>query len=204
VGGIILPGIFKSIEVKTPALVEEQSVEGSSAKPKQAVGYEDAKILFELILDDSPEQTKLDKLTLIQNLFKKPAQAKPVVYEIVNEHTAIRGVSKVIFKDLTTKEQNKKSEVLVSIEFWEYIPITIKATKKSTKSKSSSSAASLSYEYLNYLTGKGAAPSSNTQTNSIAFGLQIGLQGLKTAKTPATDNASYMVYKNMLAAMPFG
>ena len=38
---------------ETAAEVEEQEVEGSTAKPKQATGYEDGKITLELILEDS-------------------------------------------------------------------------------------------------------------------------------------------------------
>lgn len=193
VGGVILPGLFKSIEIKTPAMVEEQDVEGKTAKPKQAVGYEDAKITLELTLEDGPTQTKLQKLAVIQNLFRKPGQTKPIVYDIVNEHTAARGVTKVIFKDLTTKEQNRKNEMSVMIEFWEYIPMTIAATKTSSKSTSSSKKSSpstksnLNQDYKNYLANRGEAPK----------------QSSKTSKTPATDNAQVAAHRNKLAAMPY-
>ena len=196
VGGVTLPGLFKSLEIKTPALVEEQDVEGKTAKPKQAIGYEDAKVDLELILEDSPNQTKLEKLAIIQNLFRRPGQTKPIVYDIVNEHTAARGVSKVIFKDLITKEQSKKSEMSVSIEFWEYIPMTIKATKTSTKTaqnKSQSTTSTgnttpqLNEEYRNYLPDRGAAPKVND----------------KTSQSPATDNAQDALSRNRMAAMPY-
>ena len=42
IGGVLLPGLYKKVEVKTAAKIDEQEVEGSSAKPKQATGYEDA------------------------------------------------------------------------------------------------------------------------------------------------------------------
>lgn len=192
VGGVILPGVFKSIEIKGDALIEEQEVEGRSTKPKQATGYEDAKITVELILYDGPELTKLQKLEIIQNLFKKNGQEKPIIYEIVNEHTAARGITKVLFKNLTTKEQNKKDELSVMIEFWEYIPITITA-KKSTGSSStaqqanSSSALNLSSEYKSYLNNRGAAPKLSN----------------KTEKTAAVDNASTQQFRNRIAAMPY-
>lgn len=194
VGGVILPGLFKSIEVKGDALIEEQDVEGRSAKPKQATGYEDAKIDLELVLHDGPVLTKLQKLEVIQNLFKKKGQAKPIIYEIVNEHTAARGVTKVLFKNLTTMEQSKKDELTVMVEFWEYIPMTITATKStgSISGTSGTSAASvakanLDPAYQGYLANRGAAPK---------------LQD-KTTKTAATDNASTQEHKNKLAAMPY-
>lgn len=187
VGGVILPGLFKSMEVKTPALVEEQDVEGKTAKSKQAIGYEDAKITLELILDDGPTQTKLQKLAAIQNLFKKAGQTKPIVYDIVNEHTAARGVTKVIFKDLATKEQNKNNELSVSIEFWEYIPISITAKKK-TSTSNSATAASLKDNYNNYLVAdRGAAPK----------------QSSKTANTPASDTSQTIAYQKKLAALQY-
>ena len=104
VGGVILPGIIKSIEVKHSAKVEEIEVEGSDTKPKQATGYEDAKVNIELILEDSENKTKEDKLTAIQNLFKKQNQDLPEVHEIVSTLTSLRNVTNVIFKDLSSKE----------------------------------------------------------------------------------------------------
>lgn len=37
--GVVLPGLVKSIEVIETAKVDEQEVEGSATKPKQATGY---------------------------------------------------------------------------------------------------------------------------------------------------------------------
>ena len=195
IGGVILPGLFKSIEVNGDALIEEQKVEGRSKKPKQAIGFEDAKVNLELILHDGPTLTKLQKLEMIQNLFKKKGQSKPIVYEIVNEHTAARGITKVLFKNLTTKEQSKKDEMLVMIEFWEYDATTINATKNTGKTGSSAKTSAknaaktnLNPDYKNYLNNnRGAAPK---------------LQN-KTAKTAATDNANTQAYKDKIFAMPY-
>ena len=193
VGGVILPGLFKSIEIKGAALIEEQEVEGRSTKPKQATGYEDAKVSLELVLLDGPVLTKLQKLEVIQNLFKKQGQAKPTTYEIVNEHTAARGITKVLFKDLTTKEQSKKDELTVLVEFWEYIAMTITATKSTgSTSKAKTTAATsaknnLTADYKNYLNDRGAAPK---------------LQD-KTTKTVAIDNANTQAYKSKINAMPY-
>lgn len=71
---IILPGLFKSIEIKGDAIVDEQDVEGQSKKPKQATGYEDAKVNIELILEDGPLLTKIQKIEQIQQIFRLPGQ----------------------------------------------------------------------------------------------------------------------------------
>ncbi|MBV1817651.1 hypothetical protein KUA25_06190 [Bacteroidales bacterium MSK.15.36] len=202
VGGVILPGIVKSLEIKTDARVEEQEVEGNSAKPKQVTGYEDAKITLEIALEDGETKTKESKLKSIQSLFRKSGQAKPQVYDIVNEHTAIRGIKRVIFKSLTTKEVNKKSELTVNIEFWEYVPINITATKKSqnksqskdkksgssSQKSSSQSNLNLNKNYSNYLSSsRGAAPKIKSKTSS----------------SPARDTASGNAAKNKLSQMPY-
>lgn len=175
VGGVILPGLFKSLEITGAALVEEQEVEGMATRPKQAMGYEDAKVFLELILEDGPgEVTKIQKLKTIQGLFKKAGQQQPTVYDIVNEHTAARGVSRVIFKGLATKEQSKKSELLVTLEFWEYVPVIIKANTTAARPAAPSAQASLNPEYKGYLPARGAAPKLTD----------------KTSKSPAVDNAS--------------
>ncbi len=178
VGGIVLPGLYKSLEVKTEAKVEEQEVEGSTAKPKQATGYEDAKITLEIILEDSPNRTKEEKLEQIQALFRRAGQSEPEVHQIINEHTAKRGVTSVIFKSLTTKETSKKEEVTVSIEFWEYVPMTITATKGRVEATSAGSVAldsqsmgnSNSDAWNKYLKQRGTAPKiSNKLSNSPAI-----------------------------------
>ena len=71
---IILPGLFKSIEIKGDAIVDEQDVEGQSKKPKQATGYEDAKVNIELMLEDGPLLTKIQKIEQIQQIFRLPGQ----------------------------------------------------------------------------------------------------------------------------------
>lgn len=132
VGDILLPGLFKSLEIETDAKVDEVDVKGSSVKPKQATGYEDAKIKLKLRLKDEGTVTILDQLTQIQNVFKKPAQGKPLVLDIFNHHCNARGITKVIFKKLKTQEDNSMNMMDVECEFWEWIPITITAVASSS------------------------------------------------------------------------
>ena len=113
----------------------------------------------------------------------------------VNAHTAIRGVTKVLFKTLTSKETNDSGQMSVSMEFWSYVPNTITATKASSKAttkkastSSSSSTASLSSSYQSYLkTERGKAPKISD----------------KTASSPAKDTASTTAAKNTLSKMPY-
>lgn len=179
VGGVILPGVFKSIEVKSSVLMEEQDLQGNTKKPKQAIGYEDARVLVEIMLMDGETETKEDKLKKIQSLFRKTGQEKPQVYDIVSTHTSIRGVSRVVFKSISTKEKNKKSEIAVNIEFWEYVPIKITASKgkssgnsSGSRSRSSTSSSnstkSFNESFSDYLYTRGQAPKLGNKTDATA------------------------------------
>lgn len=185
VSGTVLPGLVKSIEIKDEALIDEQDVEGSSSKAKQAKGYDDPKVTIELILDDSSKQSKEKKLDIIQNLFRKSNQKKPIVHKIVNEHTAARNISKVIFKSFSTKDESTKQWIVATLEFWGYTAIKIKASEKKSSSKSSSTASSkLDPTYQSYLNNsRGSAP--------------------KTAYTPATDDDSTSKYSTKLSKLPY-
>ena len=101
---VILPGLVKSMEIKNDAQVDEQEVEGQSKKPKQATGYEDAKINIELILEDTQDDagtvamTRMQKLQQIQALFRQPGQALPAVHQIVCEDTESGGFPRSYLK----------------------------------------------------------------------------------------------------------
>lgn len=73
--GVVLPGLVKSIEVTETAKVDEQEVEGSATKPKQATGYEDAKVNIELtatnavvITPDQDVKLERDKVIILGNV----------------------------------------------------------------------------------------------------------------------------------------
>lgn len=167
IGGVILPGIYKSMEVNHDAQVDEQEVEGSSKKPKQATGYDDAKITIEISLRDSETVTKEDKLLIIQNLFRAENQGVPQVHELVSTHSSIRGINKIIIKNMTTKETNKKDEIVVNLELMQYETMTIKASKGKKSGSSSSSGNNLSVDYKNYLqNNRGKAPKKSSKTSA--------------------------------------
>lgn len=175
VGGVVLPGVVKSIEVTASAKVDEQEVEGSAVKPKQATGYEDAKVNVELIVDDTAAATKYQRLKVIREAFQKPGQKVPKPISIVCEDTATHGIEKVIFKNMRHKKENKKDQLSVTLEFWEFIPQTIKTQKGGGGSKSSSASnkkasEQLSAEYKSYLNkDRGKSPAIDDAPTSVAM-----------------------------------
>ena len=176
VDGVILPGLLKSIEVKETALIDAQQVEGSAAKPKQATGYEDAKVNIELILDDTPTQTKYQRLAVVRSIFRKAGQAVPQPIPIVSEDTAAHGVEKVLFSGISHKAENKRGQLPVTLEFLEYIPQTITAKKGDTTAPTTPT--SLTSRYSSYLTGD-------------------------RGKSPAVDNASPVKWIGKIRALPY-
>lgn len=186
VNGVVLPGLVESIEVKESAKIDEQEVEGSATKPKQATGYEDAKVNIELILDDTPTATKYQRLETVRALFRTPGQSVPQPIPIVSEDTAKHGIDKVLFKGITHKSEVKKDQLTVSLEFWEYVPQTIQTTSSSSGSSSGGSSG-----------GKAA----NQQT-TLSSDYQKYLQANR-GKSPAVDDASAAEALDKVAQMPY-
>lgn len=180
--GVVLPGLVKSIEVTESAKVDEQEVEGSAAKPKQATGYEDAKVIIELIIDDTQRADKYQRFAVLRSIFRKPSQSVPQPIPIVSQDTAAHGIDKVIFKQLSHKGENKKGQLTVSLELWEYIPQTITATTGSG--------------------GSGSSGSSGTTQSSLTSEYESYLSKNR-GRSPATDNASAAKALNRVALMPY-
>lgn len=186
VNGVVLPGLVKSIEVKESAKIDEQEVEGSATKPKQATGYEDAKVNIELILDDTPTATKYQRLETVRALFRTPGQSVPQPIPIVSEDTAKHGIDKVLFKGITHKSEVKKDQLTVSLEFWEYVPQTIQTTSSSSGSSSG---------------GSSGGKAVNQQT-TLSSDYQKYLQANR-GKSPAVDDASAAEALDKVAQMPY-
>lgn len=186
VNGVVLPGLVKSIEVKESAKIDEQEVEGSATKPKQATGYEDAKVNIELILDDTPTATKYQRLETVRALFRTPGQSVPQPIPIVSEDTAKHGIDKVLFKGITHKSEVKKDQLTVSLEFWEYVPQTIQTTSSSSGSSSG---------------GSSGGKTANQQT-TLSSDYQKYLQ-VNRGESPAVDDASAAEALDKVAQMPY-
>lgn len=194
VNGVVLPGLVKSIEVTEAAQIDEQEVEGSATKPKQATGYQDATVKIELIIDDTTTKTKYQHLAAIRAIFRSPGQAVPQPIPIVCEDTAAHGVDKVLFKGLTHKAESKSGQLPVTLDFVEYIPQTIQTTK-TTSSKSSNKSSGKS-------SGKSSKQSSSSWASSSLSSDYKSYLSTKRGKSPAVDNASTAKGANRVAQMP--
>lgn len=189
--GVVLPGLVKSIEITETARVDEQEVEGSATKPKQATGYEDAKVNIELIIDDTPTQTKYERYAVLRAIFRIPGQSVPQPIPMVSEDTAAHGIEHVIFKKLTHKSDNKKGQLTANLELWEYIPQTIVVTTNSSTGTSNRSR---------------SASSGNSQNKEVQSDLSEEYKSYlntKRGKSPATDNANASAALNKVSLLPY-
>lgn len=134
-GGIYLEGQVTSVEVQEAGSVYVAQDEKGRYKKSQPVGYENAKVMIDILLEDTKTATTLEQLTEMQRLFKPYGQDKPKLLPIVNEDCAVRGITKVYFKSLTSKKAISESKRIASLELWAPDIAGIKVKKKTTKKK---------------------------------------------------------------------
>lgn len=134
-GGIYLKGQVTSVEVQEAGSVYVAQDEKGKIKKSQPVGYENAKVIIDILLENSKSVTTLEQLTEMQWLFKAYGQDKPKLLPIINEDCAARGISSVYFKSLTSKKIISESKRIASLELWAPNIVGIKVKKKKTKKK---------------------------------------------------------------------
>ena len=124
-GGTLVPGVFAGMDVADSVRFDEAGMDNSSGKKKIPMGWEDSLVTLELdLLTDST--TCYEKLARVNYIFKgMDNNSNPKVYDIVNVHTAARGVSQVVFKTLRSSEGSEDDVIRVTLEFEEHDPPTI-------------------------------------------------------------------------------
>lgn len=162
-------------------VIDAEVYTGNLDIDRGAMEYEDAKVNIELIIDDTPSQTKYQRYATLRAIFRSPGQSVPQPIPIISEDTAAHGVEKVIFKKLSHKGENKRGQLTATLELWEYIPqtITAKSGSSSGSGKSGGGAASnLKADYKSYLSNE-------------------------RGKSPARDDADATAAMNKVTAMPY-
>ena len=182
-GGIYLEGQVTSVEVQEAGSVYVAQDEKGRYKKSQPVGYENAKVMIDILLEDTKTATTLEQLTEMQRLFKPYGQDKPKLLPIVNEDCAVRGITKVYFKNLTSKKVISESKRIASLELWAPDIAGIKVKKKTTKKKTDSKRAQRSQRVRNQK-AKARQRTAGTQAEvrrskggcEIAGGEKLGIQ----------------------------
>lgn len=115
-GGVKLSGQVKSIDIDETAKIEDIEDDKGKTKANQPTGYEAAKISIEFILEDSKSKTEIEQISVLQRLFKPYKQKKAKLLKVVNEDCAARGISKVYFQKLSTKNTIADSKRTATLE----------------------------------------------------------------------------------------
>lgn len=133
-GKVVIPGIFKSMDISGAVRVDEENVLGRSGKSRQPLGFEDAIINLTLDLPTNDLGTCYDRLAVVVELFQKvDSHAKPYIYRIVNKITSIWGIKDVVFSDLRMSDYNSRKDTLeISLTFKEYRPTLVKKEARVT------------------------------------------------------------------------
>lgn len=129
-GGVKLSGQMKSIDISETATIEDIEDDKGKTKANQPTGYEAAKVVIEFILEDSKSKTQLEQIIAMQRLFKPYGQKKAKLLKICNEDCAARGISKVYFQKLDSKNEISESGRTVTLEL---LAPTIAGIKLKTK-----------------------------------------------------------------------
>ena len=76
-GGVYLKGQVTSVEVQEAGSVYVAQDEKGRFKKSQPVGYENAKVMIDILLEDTKKATTLEQLTEMQRLFKHMVRINP-------------------------------------------------------------------------------------------------------------------------------
>lgn len=115
-GGVKLSGQLKSIEISETATIEDIEDDKGTTKANQPTGYEAATVSIEFILEDSKNMTQLEQIIAMQRLFKPYGQKQAKLLKVYNEDCAARGISKVYFQKLQSKNEISESGRTATLE----------------------------------------------------------------------------------------
>ena len=133
-GGINLPGQIKSIEIQETASIDEIEDDKGTTKSNQPTGYDSAKVVIDILLEDSADLTSFQQIQEVERLFKTEGQKVSNLIEIVCDDCSSRGISMVYFKNFVTKRVISESTQVASLELWTPMIAEIKTKKASSGS----------------------------------------------------------------------
>lgn len=182
-GGIYLGGQVTSVEIQEAGSVYVAQDEKGKYTKSQPVGYENAKVIVDILLEDTKTATTLEQLAEMQGLFKAYGQDKPALMGIVNEDCAARGISSVYFKGFTSRKVISESKRIVSLELWAPDTAEIQVTKISQAEGEADTGVIPKEAATGITSRKSSARSVKTKLKSPARDSRDTSAGKKAAKT---------------------
>lgn len=142
-GGEELPGLLVRLTVKGEVRFDESKNDGNSGKKRTPLGWKDADVTLDLELLTEEGSDCYDKLQALDRVFKgRGKHAAPKVLEVVNRHLRARGVSRVVFSELNSRETNSDDVILATLQFVEHLPPVVNAEARAIKAATPSDGSS--------------------------------------------------------------
>lgn len=113
IDGRIVPGLLQGIEINGELRIESQSKDGESGSRQIVKGYPEATIRLDFVLlgDVHAQVRALQEMFAVTGLKAR---------RVVNPHLDARGVRKLVFKGLSTRENADDDTLTAQLTFTEY------------------------------------------------------------------------------------
>jgi hypothetical protein len=129
--GARIPGILKSLSIAGQVRFDEAEQDGLSGKVKVPMGWTDADITLVVELTTESGLDCYDKLAQINATFKGTDNGgNPKVFDVVNRHAIARGIERVVFAGLGSRETDEDDVILADLAFVEHVPPVTKIEER--------------------------------------------------------------------------
>jgi hypothetical protein len=123
-GGLVLPGVFQSMQIRGELRVDEGRVRGRSGTSKRPMGFDDVEATLTLRCCSDDDTSADAKAGQIVKMFRQQdRQAKPYTYDIT--HARLNdawGVRTMMIRSCQDEETNEVDTVDVVIVMAEHVP----------------------------------------------------------------------------------
>ncbi|GEM44835.1 hypothetical protein [Deinococcus cellulosilyticus] len=176
IGVHLVPGTVTGIEVSGELRLEKQKTDGKSGSTNLIKGYEEAtiRITVELLGGDA----EIKALEKIFKGYSSSLASKGV--RVINRHLDARGVKRLIFKGLTTRDDYARGSTIADLSFSEY---DMEAAKLEEKDKAAAGAGTGSGNNGTGADGKSGNDGNGSGSNSGTAENPIIQQAINDAKT---------------------
>ena len=130
-GGSAVPGILRGLNIRGSVRFDESERDGLSGKAKTPMGWEDCDVSLtvELLTDEASDC--YDKLGKVDALFRgRDNGANPRVLTVANAHVTARGIERVVFSGLDSRETDQDDVIEAVLKFIEYCPPVVRAEQR--------------------------------------------------------------------------
>jgi hypothetical protein len=131
-GGTEVPGsLIRMSNILCDVKFDEAESDQLSGTKKTPMGYEDASLDFEFLLDTDDDGDCYDKLKTLNDIFKDVgAQAEPQIFTVTNRHAQARGIEQVVFASLGSRETNEDDSIVATLHFEEHRPPVVESEER--------------------------------------------------------------------------